>query len=107
MKDKTIYKLHADICKALAHTVRIEIIDILQSKELGFSELLDITKTLKSNLSQHLSVMVSKGILIQRKEGLNTYFKISSPKVTKACLLMREVLIEQLHKSKELLKNLK
>ena len=106
MKDKTIYKLHADICKALSHAIRIEIIDVLQKKELGFSELVEITNASKSNLSQHLSVMVSKGILIQRREGLNVYFKISSPKVAKACILMREVLIEQLHKSKEILKNL-
>ena len=106
MKDKTIYKLHSDICKALGHAIRIEIIDLLQNKELGFSELSETTQTLKSNLSQHLSVMVSKGILIQRKEGLNTFFKISSPKVTEACALMREVLIEQLQKSKEILKNL-
>lgn len=106
MKDKTIYKLHAGICKALAHPIRIEIIDVLQNNELTFGEIAKKTNTSKSNLSQHLSVMVDKGILAQRKEGLNVYFKLSTIKVAKACILMREVLIEKLQENKEILKKL-
>jgi DNA-binding transcriptional ArsR family regulator len=100
---KKIYHMHADICKALAHAIRIEIIDVLGKKELQFSEILEQTNLPKSSLSQHLSVMVEKGILIQRRQGLNTYFKIFSPKVAKACQLMREVLFDRLEKNRELL----
>ena len=105
MSDKTIYILHADVCRVLAHGIRIEIIDLLGESELGFGELAQKTGVGKSSLSQHLSVMVEKGILIRRKEGLNTYFKLSTSKVDKACRLMREVLIERLEKQKELLKS--
>lgn len=104
MADKTIYQLHAAVCKALAHGLRIEIIDILQDKELGFGEISEKTGVAKSSLSQHLSVMVGKGILNQRREGLNSYYKLSTPKVAEACRLMREVLIERLEQQKELLK---
>ena len=65
MSDKMIYQLHADVCKALAHSIRIEIIDLLQDQEIGFGEIADKTGITKSNLSQHLSIMVEKGILIQ------------------------------------------
>ena len=106
MTDKKIFQLHAEVCKALAHGLRIEIIDILQGNEKGFGEIAEQTGTAKSNLSQHLSVMVEKGILVQRKEGLNAYYKLSTPKVAEACRLMREVLIERLEKQKELLKNI-
>ncbi len=104
MTDKYIYQLHAEVCKALAHGIRIEIIDLLQGREMGFRELFEKTGIAKSSLSQHLSVMVEKGILIQRKEGLNSYFRVSTDKVSKACQLMREVLIEKLEKSSEILK---
>lgn len=104
MADKTIFKLHANICKALGHPVRIEVIDLLQDKEMGFSEIGKATGCLKSNLSQHLSSMANKGILIQRKEGLNVYYKLSSKKVATACRIMREVLIENLEKQKNILK---
>ncbi|PCH68908.1 MAG: ArsR family transcriptional regulator [Bacteroidetes bacterium] len=106
MSDKMIYQLHADACKALAHAIRIEIIDLLGESELGFGEISEKTGVVKSSLSQHLSVMVEKGIVMQRKEGLNSFFKLSTPKVAKACQLMREVLIERLEKSQEILKTL-
>ena len=104
--NKQIYQLHAQVCKALAHGIRIEIIDLLQDKEMGFGEIFEKTGIAKSSLSQHLSVMVEKGILIQRKEGLNSYYRVSTDKVSKACQLMREVLIEKLEKSTEILKKI-
>ena len=106
MPDKTIYKLHADVCKALAHAIRIEIIDVLQYREMNFGQISEKIGVAKSSLSQHLSVMVEKGILTQRKEGLYTFFKLSTPKVVEACRLMREVLIEKLHKNNEILNKL-
>ncbi len=105
MKDKTLYTLHANICKALANPIRIEIIDILNDKEMMFSDLQNETGVLKSNLSQHLSMMVSSGILTQRKEGLNAYFKLSTDKIAIACRMMREVLIENIKKQSEMVKN--
>ena len=106
MSDKMIYQLHADVCKALAHSIRIEIIDILKDQEIGFGELADKIGIAKSGLSQHLSIMIEKGILIQRKEGLNSFFKVSTDKVSKACQLMREVLIEKIERSTKILEQL-
>ncbi len=106
MKDKKIYSLHANICKALGHPTRIEIIDTLQNKEMSFGELLKIIGGAKSNLSQHLSSMTNKGILHQRKEGLNVYYKLSSKKVSTACHIMREVLMANLKNQHEILKKM-
>ena len=105
-KDKTLYSLHANICKALGHPSRIEIIDILNDREMSFGELLEMTGLLKSNLSQHLTVMVSKGILTQRKEGTNAYYRLSTIKVSTACQIMREVLIENIQKHQNLINNI-
>ncbi len=101
-----IYQMHADVCKALAHSIRIEIIDLLQDKEMGFGDIADKTGIAKSSLSQHLSIMVEKGILIQRKEGMSSFFKISTDKVSKACQLMREVLIEKIERSTKILEQI-
>lgn len=107
MTDKTFYELHADVCKALAHSIRIEIIDILKSKELTFGEIAKKSGVAKSNLSQHLAVMFNKGLLSQRKEGLYVYYKLSSSKVFKAFRLMREVLKDRYAKHKEILRKIK
>ncbi len=96
METKKLFELQADVCKALGHPLNIEVIDILQNQELCFTDILEITGGLKSNLSQHLSSMTKKGILKVRREGQCNYFSITSPKVGQACLLMREVLIENI-----------
>ncbi len=106
LSDPSIYELHAEVCKALGHPLRIQVIDLLRDGELGFSEIIEITGVSKSSLSQQLSVMVSKGILKQRRDGLHAYFRLSSPKVAKACSLMREVLIESLKSRQKLLAKL-
>lgn len=107
MEKKLLYNLHADVCKALAHELRIEIIDVLKDKELTFGNIEKKTGAGKSNLSQHLTVMVQKGILIHRKEGLHAYYKLSSTKVYKAFHIMREVLKERIHKQSGLINKFK
>jgi len=107
MEKKSLYEMHADVCKALAHAIRIEIIDILKGKELSFGEIVDKTGVLKSNLSQHISVMVQKGILDQRKKGLHVYYKLSTPRVYEAFYMMREVLKERILKQEKVLKKIK
>ena len=101
--DKRVFELHAEICKALGNPLRIEIVDILGKQELCFSDILAITGGNKSTLSQHLSIMVDKGILKSRKDSRCNYFSLGSPKVAKACGLMREVLIDNLKKNNEIL----
>ncbi len=106
MISKKIFELHADVCKALGHPLRIEVIDLLQENELCFSDILEVTGGLKSNLSQHLSVMTKKGILKMRRDGQCNYYSLSSKKVAQACRLMREVLIDSLKKQKDLLEKM-
>ena len=47
MQDKTLYTLHANICKALANPIKIEIMDVLNDKEMSFGDLKDVTGVLK------------------------------------------------------------
>jgi ArsR family transcriptional regulator len=101
---KQIYELHAEVCKTLANPKRIEIINLLRSGEKSVSWLLEKTGLLKANLSQHLSVMRQRGIVQTRKEGLNAFYRISNPKIIRACDLMREVLFEQMKERKEALR---
>ncbi|MBE2188808.1 MAG: winged helix-turn-helix transcriptional regulator [Candidatus Kapabacteria bacterium] len=106
MTDKKIFELHAEVCKALGHSLRIEVIDLLQDNELCFTDILENTGGLKSNLSQHLSVMTKKGILKMRREGQCNYYSLSSKKVAQACRLMREVLIDNLKKHSAILEKM-
>ncbi len=110
-EEKNIYDLQAELCSALAHPVRLHILDILGTGEKNCSELLEILKIPKSNLTQHLSVLKNSGILNARKEGLYQYVSLALPKVKDACSLVRGMLLEKIslkeQKNQELIKELR
>jgi ArsR family transcriptional regulator len=107
MGHKRSFEFQAEVCKALAHPLRMEVIHILKEREYCFADILEITGGLKSNLSQHLKVMTKIGILNVRRDGQCSHFSLSSNKVAQACELMREVLIENLQKQQEIFNTVK
>ena len=96
MTDRRLYRLHAGICHTLANPKRLEIIDKLRSRELSVGELVLALEVSQANLSQHLALMRQRGIVTTRRNGVNVFYRLTSPKITKACDLMRQVLLEHL-----------
>ena len=104
MTDRQIYKLHASICHTLANPKRLEIIDKLRARELSVTALAKALEISQANLSQHLAIMRQKGIVTTRRDGLNVFYKLSNPKIVKACDLMRQVLLEHLETGAKLVR---
>ena len=88
--------MHADFCKTISNPKRQEILDALRTKEMTVNELMDITGISQSNLSQHLSLMRSKGIVRARRDGTNISYSIVNKKIIKAYDLVSQVLMESL-----------
>lgn len=91
-----LYELQAEICKALAHPVRLRILDLISEGEKSGIQLLETLKIPKANLSQHLSVLKGAGILKERREGLSRILSLAIPQVEEACELVRKVLAQRL-----------
>ncbi len=102
-----IFELHASICKTLANPKRLEIIDSLRNDELTATQLTQKLNISKANLSQHMSILIQKGVVLSRREGLNVFYRLSDQKIIKACDLMREVLIKNLEQNKNILKEIR
>jgi len=102
-----IFELHADVCKVFSNSKRLEILNTLRDRELTASELIEKIGLSKANLSQHMSILKSKGVVVSRREGVNIYYRISSPKIIQACDLMREVLLEQLQEKGRMVASLR
>jgi len=102
-----IFELHADVCKVFSNSKRLEILNTLRDRELTASELIDKIGLSKANLSQHMSILKSKGVVLSRREGVNIYYRISSAKIIQACDLMREVLLEQLQEKGKMVASLR
>ncbi len=90
-----IFELQADIFKVFSNSTRLEIISLLEEREMATSELIKLTGLSKVNISQHMNILKSKGAVISRREGIVVYYRITGPKFIQACKLMQEILTEQ------------
>ena len=105
--DSRIFELQADICQTLANPKRLQIISLLKKGELSVGDMVKAMGIAKANLSQHLSSMRQKGILIARRQGTSIYYRLASPKITEACAAMREVLMNLLEGQETLSKSIR
>src|SRR3972149_11331016 len=94
--DMAIYDLQAEISKTLANPLRLAILHLLKDGEKTVNELTKTIGVSQSNVSQHLALMRQRQIVKTRKTGSTAYYRVSSPKISQACNMVREVLIEQL-----------
>lgn len=101
---KELYNLHAEICKVFSNPIRLEILNLLRDKSRSVTELVKKSGLTQANISQHLSIMKSKGIVISDRKGKNIYYKLTNPRIIKAFDIMREVLAERLKKEERILK---
>lgn len=101
-----VYQLHADMCKTFSNPTRLEILNLLREGATTVGKLVEKTGLGQANVSQHLSVMKSKGIVLSERKGKNVYYRLSTPKITKAFDIIREILSERLKESKKLAESL-
>jgi ArsR family transcriptional regulator len=83
--EKRVYKMQAEILKALANPVRLEIIHRLGRREVPFGELQLALGITKANLSQHLTVLRKARIVADRRRGVNVFYRLAFPEIEDAC----------------------
>lgn len=103
-KKQLLFEKQAEIAKAIAHPLRIAIVDFLKGGERCVCDIAEHTGSERSNVSRHLSVMVSAGILEHRKEGLKVIYKLRTPCIVEFFSCITDVLREQAKENEKLLK---
>ena len=103
--DMTIFEMQAEISKTIAHPLRLAILYRLKGGEKTVNDLAEFLDVNQSNVSQHLALMRQRQIVKTRKAGANIHYSVSSPKISQACDMVREVVLEQLRNKQELAKN--
>jgi ArsR family transcriptional regulator len=71
----------ADFFKALAHPLRIHILDALRDGEHSVGELRELLEVETPNVSQQLAILRGKNLVTARKEGNNVYYSVPDPAV--------------------------
>jgi DNA-binding transcriptional ArsR family regulator len=76
---KILFEKQAKVAKAVAHPLRIAILDFLKNKEQCVCDIAEHIGSEQSNVSRHLSLMVKAGVLDWRKEGLKVKYHLKCP----------------------------
>lgn len=99
-----LFEKQAEIAKAVAHPLRIAIIDFLKDGEQCVCDIAEHVGSERSNVSRHLSVMVKAGVLEYRKEGLKVIYKLKTPCILDFFSCVTGVLQQQAKENERLLK---
>ena len=99
----SLRRFKADIFQALAHPTRIAIMELLGNGELSAGELIEKLGMEQANISQHLTVLRSKRIVVNRKAGNQVFYSVRDPIINKVLTLMRRYFQKHLKEALELL----
>lgn len=77
--DVTAYQRKAEVIKAMSHPSRLAIIDALAEGERCVCELQRVVGSDISTVSKHLALMKRAGLVSDRKEGLQVFYRLRVP----------------------------
>lgn len=81
----------AEFFKALAHPLRISILDALRNGELTVNEISQKFDVEPANASQQLAVLRTRNIVIARKEGSSVFYSVSDKTIFKLLDVTRDI----------------
>ncbi|MGE5813834.1 MAG: ArsR/SmtB family transcription factor [Acidobacteriota bacterium] len=96
----------AEFFRALAHPVRIRILEVLAGGERTVHELQHALGLEQPVVSQQLAVLRGKNIVTTRKEGTRVNYALGDPLITDLLRTAREIFNHQLAGTRTLLKEL-
>ena len=92
-------KFKAQIFQALAHPTRIAIVEALHDGELSAGALMEQLQVEQANLSQHLSVLRAKQVVVNRKVGNQVYYAVRDPVLVQVLDLLRQYFYAHLNET--------
>jgi ArsR family transcriptional regulator len=103
-KKLLLFEKQAEIAKAVAHPLRIAVVNFLKDGEQCVCDIAEHVGAERSNVSRHLSVMVNAGVLEYRKEGLKVIYRLKCVCILDFFSCITAVLKQQAEENKKLLK---
>jgi len=106
MASPELQSLKAQFFKALAHPIRIRILEILVAGEVRVQDLQRVLALDQPIVSQQLARLRATGIVISRKEGTTTFYGVADPEMTDLLAVAKRILNRRLVGVQSLLRQL-
>ena len=78
-KLKKKYEMRAQVIKAMAHPIRLYMIELLAQDERNVSDLTVKAGIDISTVSRHLSILKNAGIIDDRRQGKTVLYRLKTP----------------------------
>ena len=89
--NETGYERTAVIGRAMADPKRLCVLESLADGELSVSDLSARVRCQVPNMSQHLAVLRSAGLVATRREGTTVYYRLTDPRILEAYQLLQSI----------------
>jgi len=86
-----IQNFKADFFKALAHPLRIRILELLAEGDKNVNEIQTLVGTEGSAVSQQLSVLRSKNIVVGTKDGNRVLYSLRDPMIVDLLNIAKQI----------------
>jgi ArsR family transcriptional regulator len=86
--DRELATHAAEVLKAVAHPLRLQIVEALQDGEKSVGQIVDALAEKQAVTSQQLTMMKDRGVLASRREGAKVFYRIQNPNIIRllACV---------------------
>jgi len=101
---KEIFEIRAEVFNALAHPLRLKILEKLQVGACCVCKIIPYVRGEQSNVSHHLALLKRAGIVRSKKRGREVWYEVVDARIFEICDLVGKCVIDHLKKSEELLK---
>jgi DNA-binding transcriptional ArsR family regulator len=99
-----IFEMQAELCQVLGNPIRLRIVSALKSGPMCVNELVAVLKNVpQPSVSRHLGVLRAAGVLSTHRNGMESIYEITNPKIVGVCDMMRTILAERNTRQAELL----
>jgi DNA-binding transcriptional ArsR family regulator len=79
--DKELAIHAAEVLKAVAHPLRLLIVETLEGGEKSVGQIVEALGEKQAITSQQLNLMKDKGVLASRRDGAKVYYRVANPNV--------------------------
>jgi len=79
----------------LGEPMRLRILQAVCERPLAVGKIVAATGATQSNISKHLSLLATAGMITRHKDGQFVYYGISNPLTMKLCELVHKELLKQ------------
>lgn len=81
--------------RLLGEPMRLKILQVICVKPLTVNEIVAATGATQSNVSKHLSLLASAGVITRQKDAQFVYYCLSDPMTLKLCETVHSQLFER------------